>query len=519
MKASIADASWYDAERSTALAHVNVGTSDAKRAMRHPDRWLALLRITVGLWFLKSILTKISIALLAGFIPTPVASPRWIATMPKLIARYAADNPFPAYKAFLLGTVVPNHAYAHLTALGEVAVGLSLTFGLLTEVGAVFGALQVITYGLAVQHMSSGQQGFHVMLLAMMLAFLFAGAGRTWGLDAVLAERWVMRRERRRRIPTRRASVAVGVLGLVALGTAPSTARAQRGLVSNEGGNTVSVIEGNAVVATFDVGARPRGLAVAPDGRRAYVALGKDNAVGVIDIAARRVVDTIPVGADPEQVSVSPDGRTIYVSNEALDSATAVAVTGHQMRFRAAVGREPEGILVGPRGTKVYITGETDSTVTALDASSGQRVGVMHVGARPRFIVFAPNGQWGLVSTEDGGLVHVFDVRRDSVTATITIGDRTTKPTGIAISPDGRFAYIANGRANQVSVVDVTGRSVVASIPVGQRPWGVALTPDGATLYVANGRSNSVSVISTAQRRVTATIPVGERPYTVVLVP
>lgn len=157
--------------------------------MRHPERWLAVLRITVGLWFLKSIATKVSIALAAGFLPVPVASDRWIETMPKLLARYAAENPFPAYKAFLLGTVVPNQAFAHLTALGEVAVGLSLVLGLFTEVGAVAGALQVIVYGLAVQHMSPGQQGFHVMLFAMMVAFLFARAGRTWGLDALLARR------------------------------------------------------------------------------------------------------------------------------------------------------------------------------------------------------------------------------------------------------------------------------------------------------------------------------------------
>lgn len=95
--------------------------------MRHAQRWLAVLRLTVGLWFLKSLFTKVSVGLIAGFIPVPVASDRWIATMPQLIARYAADNPFPAYKAFLLGTVVPNHAFARLTALGEAAVGISLS--------------------------------------------------------------------------------------------------------------------------------------------------------------------------------------------------------------------------------------------------------------------------------------------------------------------------------------------------------------------------------------------------------
>jgi uncharacterized membrane protein YphA (DoxX/SURF4 family) len=152
--------------------------------MRHPDRWLAALRIVVGLWFLKAILTKLTVTLAWGVLPVPVASDRWIAVMPKLIAQYAAEHPIPAYRAFLLDVVAPNEVFAHLTALGEVAVGLSLTLGLLTEVGAFFGLLQVVFYGLAVQHTSPGQQGFHVLLATSMLAFLFARAGRVWGVDA-----------------------------------------------------------------------------------------------------------------------------------------------------------------------------------------------------------------------------------------------------------------------------------------------------------------------------------------------
>ena len=155
-------------------------------ALHRSGEWLAVLRIVVGLWFLKSILTKLSIMLAWGFVPVPVASPRWIATMPKLIALYAAQNPIPPYRAFLLDAVVPSHLFAHLTALGEVAIGVSLTLGLLTVAGASVGIVQVVFYGLAVQHMAPGQRGFHVMLLAMMLAFAFTRAGRVWGVDGWL---------------------------------------------------------------------------------------------------------------------------------------------------------------------------------------------------------------------------------------------------------------------------------------------------------------------------------------------
>lgn len=177
------------------MASSAVGTQPAMRA---PQRSLAALRVLVGLWFLKSLFTKVTIVLAWGFLPVPAATGRWIAVMPKLLEKYAAANPIGWYRGFLLDTVIPHsHVFAHLTALGEVAVGLSLTLGLLTRVGACFGALQVIFYGLAVEHMSSGQQGFHVMLFGMMLTFLLSRAGRAYGVDAWLIERYPGRPWRR----------------------------------------------------------------------------------------------------------------------------------------------------------------------------------------------------------------------------------------------------------------------------------------------------------------------------------
>ena len=159
--------------------------------LRAPDRWLVALRIVVGAWFAKGVITKLGVTLAYGFLPMPGASARWIATMPKLLAKYAADNPFPAYKTYLLNTVIPNPSlYADLTAFGEVFVGISLLAGVVTPLGAALGLFLTLVYGLAVQHMSSGQLGFHVMLAPMMIAFFSSRAGRVWGVDAWFRSRW-----------------------------------------------------------------------------------------------------------------------------------------------------------------------------------------------------------------------------------------------------------------------------------------------------------------------------------------
>jgi thiosulfate dehydrogenase [quinone] large subunit len=154
----------------------------------HPAEWLAVLRIVVGLYFVKSLVTKMTLVLLGGVVPIPAVSARWLEVMPKLVTKQASENPIAFYKHFLEATVLPNSSlFAHLTAWGETVVGIGLTLGLLTGVASLIGVVLVVNYGLATQWMSPGQQGFHLVLFFLMLAFLFARAGRTWGLDAWLA--------------------------------------------------------------------------------------------------------------------------------------------------------------------------------------------------------------------------------------------------------------------------------------------------------------------------------------------
>ena len=157
-------------------------------SMHRPAQWLAILRIVVGLYFVKSLVTKMSFVLLGGVVPIPAVSERWLGVMPKIVARQASENPLVFYKHFLEGTVLPHSSvFAQLTAWGETVVGLGLTLGLLTGLASLVGLVLVTNYGLATQWMSPGQQGFHLVLFFLMLAFFFARAGRTWGLDGWLA--------------------------------------------------------------------------------------------------------------------------------------------------------------------------------------------------------------------------------------------------------------------------------------------------------------------------------------------
>lgn len=165
----------------------------------HAAEWLAVLRVAVGLYFVKTLVTKMSIVLAGGVLPVPAVSDRWLTTMPKIVAKQASENPIAFYKQFLEEVVLKrSDVFAHLTAWGETVAGLGLTLGFCTGLASLVGLVLVTNYGLATQWMSPGQQGFHLLLFTLMLAFFFSRAGRQWGLDGLIAERkpgsWLTRR-------------------------------------------------------------------------------------------------------------------------------------------------------------------------------------------------------------------------------------------------------------------------------------------------------------------------------------
>lgn len=160
-------------------------------AMSDPGLWMAVLRIAVGFYFIKALWTKLDVVLVGGFLPFVQVEQRWLSVMSDIVARQAAANPFPWYKAFLQHTVLTHSAmFADLTAWGETLVGISLVFGLMSGLGALGGFLLSVNYGVASQHLSPASFGFHYVLVVVMALLFLARSGRSLGLDVWIARRW-----------------------------------------------------------------------------------------------------------------------------------------------------------------------------------------------------------------------------------------------------------------------------------------------------------------------------------------
>ena len=157
-------------------------------AMRHADQWLAVLRIATGAWFIKAIGTKW--VLLGGILPVPMASQRWIETMPQILNGYIKVNPLTWCQDFLQKTAIPNaEIFAHLTAIAEGLVGIGLVLGLLTRTSAIGGLFLLLTYEFAALGLPFSRHGLRLLMIVAVVAFYFARAGSVWGFDAWLNRR------------------------------------------------------------------------------------------------------------------------------------------------------------------------------------------------------------------------------------------------------------------------------------------------------------------------------------------
>lgn len=230
------------------------------------------------------------------------------------------------------------------------------------------------------------------------------------------------------------------------------------------------------VTATFGLGDFfIAGIAVTPDGERAYVAnSGNDDAVKIIDTAPIALLGQVPMDTSID-VAVNPDGKHVYVTHfngvEVIDTGTNT-VAGTLSISKGTSVTEGRGIAVTPDGRVAYLTNGGLNTVSVIDATTHLETGAINVGAEPLWVAVSGDGRLAYVTNNDADSVSVIDTATNTVTATIAVGAR---PFGVAFSADSRRAYVANSGSNNVSVIDTDTHTVVATVGAGTKPFAVAV--------------------------------------------
>jgi uncharacterized membrane protein YphA (DoxX/SURF4 family) len=104
---------------------------------------------------------------------------------------YAETTSTPFVPAILESVVIPAAAFFSKAQLvAELAfIGVPLTIGLFTPVAGLIGLLFAIPLGLAANGTPGEWGGTYIMIVLLLAMVTITQAGRTWGLDVLLARR------------------------------------------------------------------------------------------------------------------------------------------------------------------------------------------------------------------------------------------------------------------------------------------------------------------------------------------
>ncbi|MER5928889.1 hypothetical protein [Streptomyces sp. NPDC002054] len=301
---------------------------------------------------------------------------------------------------------------------------------------------------------------------------------------------------------------ARGALASVQVGTAPYALA-----VGGDGRAWVATAEGIAVVDTrtrvrlaripYRTGSGPvdrgeyrgggMGIALSPDGKRAYVGVnvpGGNGVLEVVDTGTWEVTATVPVGRRPFDVDVSRDGSEVYVTGH--DSFDVTVVPAGTLR--------PRRIEVAPYGTegglgswlKPHYAVVRPADGMLLLPFEGERLAVVdpRSGRTSVEAMTADTHQHGAALTPDGRLLVVGtgavdgDGRGPSLTVRAPDGTERVLPLrgpheDVAVSRDGRTAYVTGGYTRDgfwdgITVVDLAS-GAMRRLGAGARPLGIAV--------------------------------------------
>ena len=145
-------------------------------------------------------------------------------------------------------------------------------------------------------------------------------------------------------------ALVMAIAAAIGLIVGGGPARAYSVYVSNEKGNSITVLDSATleVTETIPVGQRPRGIKLTPDDKYLLICASDDDTVQMLDVASREIVGDLPSGPDPELLN-SSFGQPAYVANEDDNLLTAIDIDDKKVVAEVEVGVEPEGVGRQPR--------------------------------------------------------------------------------------------------------------------------------------------------------------------------
>jgi YVTN family beta-propeller protein len=243
-----------------------------------------------------------------------------------------------------------------------------------------------------------------------------------------------------------------------------------------------------------------------------------DGTVRVIDVATQNIVATINTGGRPEGVAINPEGARAYIANAATDELHIVDAAAHQVVANLALAPGPSAVVLNPSGTRIYVLhpgGGGASQLTILNAENFTGAGTIVFASRTERLAMSADGSRLFVSHPSANMVSVVDTTSLVVTS---IGTGTS-PYGMKHDPNLNRLYVVNA-GGTVTVINVANSTAIATLalPGCQGSRNIDVNPQGTRLFVTCEDNNALQAVNVATLQAT-TVAVGVRPTAVQVTP
>lgn len=252
-------------------------------------------------------------------------------------------------------------------------------------------------------------------------------------------------------------------------------------------------------------------LALDDGARRLYLA--HDTAVEVVDLGTRRVVGRVDGLAGARGIALAPELGRGFVASGDQGTVIAFDLATLQRTGQTQVGGEPDAITFEPTTRRLAVWNGGTSAVALLDAVSLRELAVVPLGSTPELAV--ADGAGALFVNLD----KPAEIARLDVAATAPrIGARFAlpdceSPRGLAFDPQARrlFSACGNGRLLVVDapsgrILDsgAIGRAVDAVVFDAPQARVLAASPEGAVMIFAVSPGGALGAPREVQTRATA---------------